>query len=172
MGERYAWRGRYLNVRIDEIEAGNRTWEVVERPASVAVIALTTGDELLLVRQRRQPVRRETIELPAGIIESGETPEDTAHRELIEETAYRPGALRHIAMLYSSPGFTDEQIFLLLATECEPLPERQRNPSTELLLATRCDVTSLLDDQSGQGIDGKTFAGLSWLLRHWETITA
>ncbi len=94
-------------------------WEVVEHAPAVAVLVLRQRDgrdEVLLVSQARPAVGRETWELPAGLIDDGETTEAAARRELAEEVGL-DGTLTRVAEVYSSPGFTDEKIHLFEATE-------------------------------------------------------
>ncbi len=81
-------------------------WEVVEHPDAVALL-VARGRELLGVRQARPAVGGTTWEIPAGLIEPGETPEAAAAREAAEEV-HLAGELRPISRLYASPGFTDE----------------------------------------------------------------
>lgn len=90
-------------------------WEVVEHADAVCILALR-GDEVLGVRQRRPAIGRDTWELPAGLIEPGETPHDAAERELAEETQLS-GILTLITQVYTSPGFCQEKIYLFEADE-------------------------------------------------------
>lgn len=103
-------------IRVAKLED---RWEVVEHAAAVAVLVLRQvagQDEVLLVSQRRPAVGRETWELPAGLIDDGETPEGAAKRELAEEVGLG-GTLTKLAEVFSSPGFTDEKVYLFAATE-------------------------------------------------------
>lgn len=102
-------------VRVVKLEDH---WEVVRHAAAVAVLVLRgEGDEaeVLLVSQDRPAVGARTWELPAGLIDEGETPEAAAARELAEEVGLG-GTLTRFAEVYSSPGFTDEKVYLFEAT--------------------------------------------------------
>ena len=89
---RIDFRGRYLEAVVERWSG--REYEFVRRigPAgagAVGVLALTSTEDVLLVRQFREPVRREMLEIPAGLRDvEGETPEECARRELVEETGY------------------------------------------------------------------------------------
>lgn len=94
-------------------------WEIVFHAAAVAVLVVrqTDGvDEVLLVSQPRPATGQNTWELPAGLIDDGELPAAAARRELAEEVGLG-GQLTQLAEVYSSPGFTDEKIYLFEATD-------------------------------------------------------
>lgn len=94
-------------------------WEVVFHAAAVVVLVLREAagqTEVLLVSQERPAVSQKTWELPAGLIDDGETPEAAARRELAEEVGLG-GTLTQLAEVFSSPGFTDEKIHLFIATD-------------------------------------------------------
>jgi 8-oxo-dGTP pyrophosphatase MutT (NUDIX family) len=84
---------RYLRVHREEVTTGSgvllNDFHVIESPSWAAVICLTTANELVLVRQYRHGRGGTSLELPAGIIEPGEPPQEAAARELLEETGYR-----------------------------------------------------------------------------------
>ena len=93
---RRAFDGRMLHVRVDDVRmpSGRRTVrEVVEHPGSVIVLPVTVDDDVLFVRQYRYAVDERVIELPAGLLDEGEDPENAARRELAEETGYDAGDL-------------------------------------------------------------------------------
>ncbi len=99
-------------------------WEVVEHVPAVAVLVLRELNgqlEILLVAQDRPAIGQKTWELPAGLVDAGETPEAAAARELAEEVGLG-GTLTLVAEVFSSPGFTDEKVYVFEATE---LFERQ-----------------------------------------------
>lgn len=114
------YKGRIVNLRVDEVvlpDGKITSREVVEYAGAVAVVPVNEKGELLLVRQYRYAVGETLLEIPAGKIERGEDYASSAARELVEETGYEAGNLKHLISFYSTPGFTNEQIHLFLATE-------------------------------------------------------
>lgn len=112
------FKGRLLRVERDTVRLPNgleTTREVVRHPGAVGIIALK-DQQLLLVRQYRYAIAKDTLEIPAGKLDSQEPPLDCAVRELREETGYR-GTMEHISTFYTTPGFTDEVMHLFLARD-------------------------------------------------------
>ncbi len=100
--------------------------DVVRHPGAAAVLPMTARGSVVLVRQEREAVGEQLLEIPAGIYDvEGESPEDAARRELEEETGYRATRMEPLGRVHTSPGFTDEAIDLF-AAEAEPAgrPER------------------------------------------------
>lgn len=107
------------NVRMPDDHYAERT--VVTHPGAVAVLALDDAQRVLMIRQYRHPVERELWELPAGLRDKeGETPLQTAQRELAEETAYRAQEWYTLVDYFTSPGFTTERMRIFLARGLEP----------------------------------------------------
>ncbi|MDR1873815.1 MAG: NUDIX hydrolase [Synergistaceae bacterium] len=163
---RRVYGGRILNLRVDEVETknGRRTLrEVVEHKAAVGILALTGRDTLLLVRQFRYAVGEETLEVCAGLMEEGETPEETAVREMREELGYSPGSLREIGRIYASPGFCTELLALFLATNLSAARLPQDEDEDVSVEEVRYgDIPDML--ARGMFRDAKTFAALSWFM--------
>lgn len=112
------FRGKIVNLRVDQVELpnGNRTArEVVEHAGAVAVVPVTDKNEIIMVRQYRYPAGRVLLEVPAGKLEKGEDPALCAERELREETGFEAGEMSLIFSFYTTPGFTDEKLYLYLA---------------------------------------------------------
>jgi ADP-ribose pyrophosphatase len=135
--------------------------EIVEHDDAVAIVAVSEG-HVTLVRQDRPATGGKVLELPAGILEGGESPLDCAQRELREETGQHGGAWVEVAAFFTSPGFTDEKIHLFIATDLE---EGEASPEgsedIELVRVPLDEVPSLVEEVE----DGKTLAGLLLLLR-------
>jgi ADP-ribose diphosphatase len=89
---------------IEEAQPSGDPFYMLELPDYVSVIALTTSRELLLVRQHRPVVGRETLELPSGHVDPGERPDAAARRELLEETGYEAGHLDLLGTLVPDVG--------------------------------------------------------------------
>jgi ADP-ribose pyrophosphatase len=128
------YSGRVVNLRVDEIAqprgGGRRNVEVVEHAGGVVVIARPTPSEIVLVKQYRHAVDAALWEVPAGMIERGEPPIETAHRELLEETGYRAASLSFLWSMYTTPGFCDERISFFVADgltvgEAQPEPDEE-----------------------------------------------
>ena len=108
------YKGKVVNLRVDEIDTldgkSTRIVEVVEHVGGVGIIAMPTPETIVLVRQRRHAVDSDLWEIPAGMIEKGEPPQETAKRELIEETGYRAERWRFLWSIFTTPGFCSERI--------------------------------------------------------------
>jgi len=108
--------GRYLRMVTEN------GWEYAERSRgleAVAIIAVTTGGELILTEQYRVPLKCNVIDLPAGLVgdeEAGEDPLVAAKRELEEETGYRAARMKKVFSGPPSAGLSNEVVNLLLAT--------------------------------------------------------
>ncbi len=99
----------------------------------VSVVALTKEDQILLVRQFRPAVGHHSIELPSGHVEPGETPEEAAHRELLEETGHRAGTLHLMGNLCPDTGRYEHRLWCYFV-KVEPGPGQEiTEPSIELL---------------------------------------
>jgi len=94
--------------------------ETVEHAGAVVILPLLADGRLCLIRNYRYAVEETLIELPAGTLESGEKPAETAHRELIEETGYRAERIEPLHTFYASPGILTEQMYLFVATGLTP----------------------------------------------------
>ncbi len=104
----YLYKGRILNLALQG------PYEIVEHADAVAVLAQQEG-KVLFVRQYRPAVGSQTLEIPAGLIDPGETPLAAAQRELAEE-AQLAGDLELLVSFYLSPGFCDEKLYVFRAT--------------------------------------------------------
>lgn len=117
LAQEVIYEGKIISVQRDTVLLPNgqeAIREVVHHPGAVAVVTLKEG-ELILVRQYRYALAKETLEIPAGKIDVGEEPQACATRELREETGYH-GDLEFLGSFNTSPGFADELIHLYFAT--------------------------------------------------------
>lgn len=112
------YSGKIINLRVDTVELPHQKYskrEIVEHPGGVAVIAMDENGKIPIVKQYRKAAEDFLLEIPAGKLEHGENPVDTAKRELLEETGYVAEELEELASFYSSPGFTNEIIHVFSA---------------------------------------------------------
>ena len=111
--------GRILHIRRDTVLLPNghtSTREVVDHPGGVGILALDSEGNALLVSQFRYPYRDELLEIPAGKREEGEEPIETARRELEEEIGFVADDISLLAIVYPTPAYTDEKLYVYLAT--------------------------------------------------------
>jgi ADP-ribose pyrophosphatase len=150
------WEGRRFAVVIDE---GH---EIADTPDAVAIVALDAEDRVVLVRQRRVATGGELLELPAGLVEEGESPLQTAQRELREETGLHGGRWHELASFWSSPGFVNERVWVFAADGLEEgEPEPDEREELEVVRWTRAEVETRLHELE----DATTLVGLLLSLR-------
>ena len=158
------WEGHIGKVRVDRFryEDGEEAErEIVEHPGSAGVVA-HDGETLYLVRQPREPVNDPALlELPAGKLdEEGEAPLDTAKRELAEEIGKGARTWQHITSFYTSPGFTDEECHLFIATNLhDEEADADENERIEIVKVPLSELDRVIRDCR----DSKTLVGLLWL---------
>ncbi|GMU64914.1 MAG: ADP-ribose pyrophosphatase [Acidobacteriota bacterium] len=156
-------RGKVLDLRLEEIElpSGRRsTLELIRHPGAAAVVPLTDDGEVLLVRQYRHATGGHwLLEIPAGKLDPGETPEICAARECEEEVGVRPAELVPLGWIWTTPGFTDERIWLFLARGLRA--GRQDLQDDEELSIERLPLAEAVARALDGGIDdGKSIAAL------------
>lgn len=157
-----AFQGRLLTLRIDTVRISNgfeSTREVVVHPGAVAMVPLLDAEHVLFVRQWRTAAGRALLEIPAGTLEPGEDPRDTAVRELQEEIGYRPQTLTHLCSVFLAPGYSSELIHIYLAEGLTPamLPHDDEE-EIEVVSLTWAEIDDWL--ARGEFADAKTVSGL------------
>jgi ADP-ribose pyrophosphatase len=117
------YEGRIIKVRVDSVslpDGRETSREVVEHAAAVAIVPIDDEGNTLLVRQYRHPAGQALLEVPAGMVEDGESPDETAQRELQEETGFASRNLRPLGGFWSTPGFCTEFMYAYLAKNLVP----------------------------------------------------
>jgi len=162
LSSKLIYEGRAVKLRVDVVQmpSGRESErEIVEHDDCVAIIAIDADDNILLVSQFRKPIEKELLEIPAGGIDSGETPEDAVCRELREETGFLPRRVESLGGFYSTPGYCTEYLYLYLATELTPSPLYAED--TENISLVRAPIKKIPElVTSGRICDAKSIAGL------------
>jgi len=162
------FEGRILKLRVDTVRTADgrkSTREVVEHAACIAVIAVDTNDNVLLVRQYRQALGKELLEIPAGGIDKGEDPKAAVIREMQEETGFRPQRVERLGGFYTTPGFCNEYLYLYLAADLVPgRLHAEDTPGIEVVRVPLSQVPDLI--ASDEIEDAKTVAGLLFYLEY------
>ena len=160
---RTVYDGKLIDVTIERW--GDNEREIVEHPGAVAIVAIDRDGMLTLVRQRREAVRRDLLELPAGTLEAGEAPLVCARRELEEETGLTGGTWQAVTAFYTTPGFCRERMHLFFAEDLErgePSPESDEE--LEVVRWAKNEIAMKV----GEVEDAKTLAGLFLYLHKLE----
>jgi ADP-ribose pyrophosphatase len=155
------YAGRVITVTVDRLQEGELTYqrEIVHHNGSAVVVPVFADDTIALVRQYRHPAGRYLLEVPAGTLDKGESPEVGAARELEEELGFVAGRLEQLSEFYLSPGFLQEKMWVYLATDMTET--RQRLDEDEILEVVRIPfVNALAMISSGEIQDAKTIIGL------------
>ena len=117
------YQGRAFDVRNDKVRLpdGNVTHlDIVNHPPAITLIPEDDKGLIWFVRQYRYPAQQNLLELPAGVIETGETPEDCAHREVREEIGMAAENLEKIGEFFLAPGYSTEYMYIFKATGLSP----------------------------------------------------
>ena len=152
------YEGSRLSLRIDQMQMadGRRAArEIVEHPDAVVILAFNDDGQIALVRQWRAPAERPLLELPAGRIDLGETPEQAARRELREEVGLEPGQLTPVHEFYVAPGWATEYLYGFQAANCaqSPLPPDE---DEELIVEWRTLGEAMQAVEQGEIVDAKS----------------
>ncbi len=150
------WSGQYLAVFSEG------RWEYVSRVRGIGAVVLLAIDEdengryVILVEQYRVPLGANCLEFPAGLvadIEEGETSEQSAAKELEEETGYRAGRLENCGRFCSSPGMTSETFTLFRATDLEKIGDGGGTESEDISVhrVPLDQVAAFVDAKRGEG---------------------
>ena len=132
--------------------------EVLRYPDSVSIVAVD-GGQLVVVRQTRAGADGRTLELPAGSIEEGETPEGCAVRELVEECGLTAGSWRKLGSFWAAPDYSTEHVHAFEATELTDVGIGEREEGDDLVME-RMPLRGVIQELS----DANSLAALTlWL---------
>lgn len=158
------YQGSFLRVLRDEVELPNGkkgTREYIPHPGASMVIPVTAEGRLVMLRQYRYAVQKVFIEFPAGKIDAGEEPLQTAQRELAEETGLVASHLEHLTTIHPVIGYSNEFIEIYLA---KGLEQAEAHPDEEEFVdvfeISFSEAMALM--KKGEITDVKTMVGLFW----------
>ena len=161
------YQGRIIKLRVDTVQLPSgrtTTREIVEHEDAVCVVPIDENNNVLMVRQYRKAAQLNLLEVPAGGVEAGETPDETVLRELQEEVSVTSGSLRRLSGFWVSPGWATEFMHAYLATDLPPasLPA----DDDEYISVERVPLDSIPGlIESGEIQDSKSIASLLLALR-------
>ena len=162
----YPYKGRILTVEEARVRCPNGnidSREVIRHTPAAAILALTDDGKIILERQYRYAYDEILYEIPAGKQDENENPLQIAHRELLEETGYNAHHMECLGKMYPSCGYTDEIIYLYLATELEKKEQHwDENEFLELEYVTVDELKQMI--LQGTIVDAKTICALELFL--------
>ena len=139
--------------------------DIVRHPGAAAVVPFVSPSEVLLIRQYRHAAGGTIFEVPAGKLDPGESPRACAARELEEEAGCRAGRLVELGWIWTTPGFTDERIYLFAAFDLAPVPHR--HDADEVIETVRLGLDEALGlVWRGELNDAKSALALLHAARH------
>jgi ADP-ribose pyrophosphatase len=163
LGRKYLYQSPWCAFRVDEVEipgGAQIEYGVLESGGFAAVVPVTGGGNVVLVRQWRQPLGTFTLELPSGMVDAHEKPERSARRELFEETGYRTEVLEHLVSVHTSTGRSTEVCHLF---RCKAVRDERgpRPEPTEFIRVVELPFEEALQMVSkGEISDAATVLGL------------
>ena len=156
---------RSFSAYLDEVlfqnnETGQRIR--MDHPEAAAIIPFLSDTQILMVRQFRYALGRETLEIPAGKLDPGESPEQCIRRELLEETGYEAGKIEWVYTYAPALGYSNELIHIYSGHELRKAGtaiDEKEIASVEAISLE--ELKSMIREK--RVVDGKTLLGLSWL---------
>ncbi len=160
LGSSLKFNGRMIKLYVDEVELPNShtsTREVVRHPGASAMLVVDEKGFLILERQYRYPVDKILWEIPAGKLDKNEFPIDCAKRELKEETGLIAKKWEELGYIYTTPGFSDEKIYLFFASDLEKGEQNlDEDEFVEIEYFSKEEVEKMISDDNI--VDSKTIA--------------
>ena len=157
------YQGTILKIYEDTVIANGHEahWDFIHHDGAAAVLPVTDDGKILMVRQYRNALDRETLEIPAGKLDAPKEPKiQCAYRELEEETGYRSEHLEYLMSLNTTVAFCDEAIDIFVARDL--IPSHQHLDEDEVIEVEAWELKDLLQlIYEGKMTDGKTVAAIS-----------
>ncbi|APC83713.1 NUDIX hydrolase [Clostridium botulinum] len=161
--EQEIYKGKIINVVKQKVKLPNGKEsfrEIVKHPGAVAILAYKDKDTVLLIKQFRKAIDKDIFEIPAGKIEKEEEIESSALRELEEETGYKAKNMEYLGKIVTSPGFSDEYIYIYKALNLYKGKEGMEDED-EFIDLMEISIDKLKEYiKNGEVIDGKTISAV------------
>ena len=161
VSKNYLYKGKILSLRKDDaLTADGKPCvrEIIEHSGGACVLYVE-DNKVLLVRQYRYAYGESIYEIPAGKLDKGEDPAIAAARELEEEAGLKAGRLEKLFVIYPTPGYTNEKIYLYRAYDCQKVAAHlDEGEFLDVVYLPIEQVKEML--QNGQINDGKTIIAL------------
>ncbi len=162
LSSRTVFEGRAVKLILSTVEKSTGetvTREIVEHRDAIAAVVVDQHGRVVMVKQFRVPTGEDLLEIPAGVMEDGESPEECVRRELQEEIGYLPQKITRLGGFYPAPGYCTEFINVFLAAELrESRLVAEDTDEIEVVRVPVAKIAGMID--SGEICDAKSVAGL------------
>ncbi|OUU25422.1 MAG: hypothetical protein CBC13_02085 [Planctomycetia bacterium TMED53] len=166
LSEECAYEGhRYSMFSLKEELPDGKTAsrDVIRHPGAAVILPLVNSETVCLIEQHRSVFGHNLLEIPAGLMEEGESALECARRELREETGFEAGSIEPIMVIYPAAGFCDEKMFLFLATDLTAVGQDTDDDEwVKVLSCSKSRAQELL--ARGEIRDAKTIIALQYWL--------
>jgi ADP-ribose pyrophosphatase len=148
----YIHKGPWATLRADKCEMPDGRivdeYFVLEYPNWVNAVAVTENNTVLMVRQYRHAAGIVSLEIPGGVIDGDESPEDAMRRELLEETGYRFDNMELLCTVYANPSTANNHTYCFLAKGCKKVQGQSLDEHEEIIIEeyTISEIKQLLAD--------------------------
>ncbi len=161
---RVIYRGKKIDLALQTVSLADGSTaerEVVIHRGAVALLPMVSEDHVCLIMNHRYTIQKRLLEVPAGTIDPGESPDLTAGRELTEETGYSAGRMERVAEWWVSPGVMNERMYLYV---CRDLvlgqSDHQLDEQLEPVIVPWKDAVEMVLD--GRIDDAKSMLAILW----------
>jgi ADP-ribose pyrophosphatase len=163
------FRAQYSSTELRQYRYSNgeiHDREMICTGSGVVIVPVLSDGRLVLIRQYRHAADDFILELPAGLIDPGEDEMNCARRELEEEAGYQSQSLKSLGYFYTSPGFTDERLFVVVASQLSECTKKPTSDEviTHVDLLTPREALHLISTTPSKS--APTLAALSLALAH------
>lgn len=111
------------DICVDEYDEHEATFYCLEAPDWCNIVPVTANNEIVLIEQFRHGIQSVSLEIPGGIVDEDESPEESAARELLEETGYAPREIISLGFAHPNPAIQNNRVHFFLALDCEKIQE-------------------------------------------------
>ena len=159
--------GKILKLRVETVELENKRYskrEIVDHQKGVGIIAFDGNDKIWMVKQYRKAIDKIPLEIPAGLVDPGEMPIETAKRELQEEVGYLPETISYLFDMHASPGFTNYKLSFFLAKDLvKSSLEQDEDENVEACAIEIKELYKMVEN--GEITDAKTIIAILYCIK-------